>query len=104
MPELRRAFFEGPLRACNILTIILRIQSLFAAVPRCFKNAAPRRPLIAFPRQRLPSVFRNQEANPMILLLAAILAALWMSPLQAQTSGPSGIQGVESDEISPLMK
>lgn len=40
----------------------------------------------------------------MRLLLAAILAALWISPLQAQTSGPSGIQGVESDEISPLMK
>lgn len=27
-----------------------------------------------------------------------------MPPLQAQTSGPSGIQGVESDELSPLMK
>jgi hypothetical protein len=40
----------------------------------------------------------------MRFLLAAILAALWMPPLQAQTSGPSGIQGVESDEISPLMK
>jgi hypothetical protein len=40
MPELRRAFFEGPLRACNILTIIIRIQSLFAAVPRCFKEGS----------------------------------------------------------------
>ncbi len=36
--------------------------------------------------------------------LAAIAAALWILPLQAQTSGPSGIQGVESDEFSPLMK
>jgi hypothetical protein len=43
MPELRRAFLEGPLRACKILIIIIRIQSLSAAVPRCCKegSAAP---------------------------------------------------------------
>jgi hypothetical protein len=40
----------------------------------------------------------------MRLPLAAIVAALWIAPLHAQTSGPSGIQGVESDELSPLMK
>jgi PDZ domain len=40
----------------------------------------------------------------MRLLLAAIVVALWIAPLHAQTSGPSGIQGVESDELSPLMK
>jgi PDZ domain len=36
--------------------------------------------------------------------LAAVAAALWILPLQAQTSGPSGIPGVESDEFSMLMK
>ena len=35
--------------------------------------------------------------------LAAIVVALSIAPLHAQTSGPSGIQGVESDEFSPLM-
>ncbi len=40
----------------------------------------------------------------MRLSLAAIVVALWIAPLHAQTSGPSGIQGVESDEFSPLMK
>jgi hypothetical protein len=40
----------------------------------------------------------------MRLPLAAILAALSAVPLNAQTSGPSGIQGVESDPASPLMK
>lgn len=40
----------------------------------------------------------------MRLPLAAIVVALWIAPLHAQTSGPSGIQGVESDEFSPLIK
>ncbi|MBO0733653.1 MAG: PDZ domain-containing protein [Methylocapsa sp.] len=40
----------------------------------------------------------------MRLPFAAIAAALWIIPLQAQTSGPSGIQGVESDDFSPVMK
>lgn len=40
----------------------------------------------------------------MRLFLAAIVVASWIAPLHAQTSGPSGIQGVESDELSPLMK
>jgi hypothetical protein len=40
----------------------------------------------------------------MRLPLAAIIFASWIAPLHAQTSGPSGIQGVESDELSPLMK
>ncbi len=39
----------------------------------------------------------------MRLPLAAIVAALAIAPLHAQTSGPSGIQGVETDEFSPLM-
>jgi hypothetical protein len=39
----------------------------------------------------------------MRLAFAAIVVALWIAPLHAQTSGPSGIQGVESDELSPLM-
>ncbi|MGH6834601.1 MAG: PDZ domain-containing protein [Methylocella sp.] len=39
----------------------------------------------------------------MRLPLAAIVVALSIAPLHAQTSGPSGIQGVESDEFSPLM-
>ncbi len=40
----------------------------------------------------------------MRLFLAAIIAASWIAPLHAQTSGPSGIQGVESDEFSNIMK
>ncbi|MGH6794109.1 MAG: PDZ domain-containing protein [Methylocella sp.] len=39
----------------------------------------------------------------MRLLFAAVAVALSIAPLHAQTSGPSGIQGVESDEFSPLM-
>ena len=37
-------------------------------------------------------------------VLAAIATVLWILPLQAQTSGPPGIQGVDSDSASPFMK
>jgi hypothetical protein len=40
----------------------------------------------------------------MRLPLAAVLAALWLAPLYAQTSEATGIQGVESNPASPLMK
>lgn len=40
----------------------------------------------------------------MKLPLAAIAVALSIAPLYAQTSGPSGIHGVGSDEFSPYMK
>jgi PDZ domain len=46
----------------------------------------------------------SQRVVEMRLPLAAIIFASWIAPLHAQTSGPSGIQGVESDEFSPLMK
>jgi hypothetical protein len=45
----------------------------------------------------------SQRNVEMRLPLAAIVVALSIAPLHAQTSGPSGIQGVESDKFSPLM-
>ena len=40
----------------------------------------------------------------MKLPLAAIVVALSIAPLHAETSGAPGIQGVESDEFSPIMQ
>jgi hypothetical protein len=46
----------------------------------------------------------SRRVVEMRISLAAAIVALWAAPLYAQTSGPSGIQGVESDDFSPLMK
>jgi hypothetical protein len=52
----------------------------------------------------LPAQGASQRVVEMRLLLAAIVIASWIAPLDAQTSGLSGIQGVESDEFSNVIK